>query len=165
MQVVTLKSAWTPPSLRSPCSLRELRTVINLVEPPNTVFGWNLWEDFEVCSLLVTVPHAWLLRMKHSQRKQCWWLNTGRASPEVSQSKFTNNCSNVQAHEAGFSEINKCPWSAPQKEALIFWERMERGEGQKELLSEATFLTNLFRISSSHTCEEWHLRARATVQR
>ena len=79
-----------------------------------------------------------------------------RVSPVVSQPKLINNCSNLQAHEVAFSEINKCPQRSDNKclEALIFWERMERAEGQKELLSEATFLTNLFRISSSHTCEK-----------
>lgn len=160
LDVETLKPEWTSPSLRSQCSTRKLRAAINLEKPPNTVFSWDLWEALEACSLLVTTPRPWLLWMKQSQRKQCWWLSTDRTSPVVSQSKLINNCSNLQAHEAGLSEINKCPERSPQEEGLIFWERMERVEGQKELLSEATFLTNLFRISSSHTCEKWHLRAR-----
>lgn len=146
--------------LRSQCSLSELRAAINLEEPPNTVFVWDLWEAFEACSFLVIAPSPWLLWMKQSQRKQCWWLSTGRASPVVSQSELTNNCSDLHAQEAGFSVINEIPWRSPGEETLIFWERMEMREGQKELLCEATFLTNLFRISSSHTCEKWHRRAR-----
>lgn len=76
----SLKQEWMPPPLRSQHSLRELGAVINLEEPPNTVFDWNLWEDFEAFSLLVTTPSAWLLQKKQSQRKQCWWLRTVRAT-------------------------------------------------------------------------------------
>lgn len=67
---------------------RDMRAAINLEEPPNAVFAWDLWEAFEACSLLVTTPSPWLLWMKQSQRKQCCWLSTGRASPVLSQSEL-----------------------------------------------------------------------------
>lgn len=42
----------------------------------------------------------------------------------------SNNCSDLQTHEVGFSEVNECPWRSPGEEALLSG-REQRGRRPK----------------------------------